>query len=439
MKGKKIIGLLLVLVIVISSLVACNTSPTTTDAHEQAETTDTEKPVTLTLLADKNTSIAGLEAFTKLAEEKLGIKTEFEIHTGGSEGDNLVKTRLATGTMNDICLYNNGSFFWALEPEKYFEDLSDQPYIDQYDEIYKKTVSVGDKTYGIPATPAQGGAWIYNKKVYKELGLEVPETWDELVANCDRIKAAGKTAVIGSYKDSWTSQVIFLCDAYSILHAEPDFAEKLTANETSYAETPATVRTFEKLYEMAPYLNEDYLSTTYEMAIEMLATGQGVHYPMKTQAFTSVYELYPDKIDDIGVFAQPGDTVEDTGLTVYYPLSMYLNKDCKNKEAAKEWFALFMSQEGQDAYGSAIKADGPLVVKGLKIPGDPYEGVLEMQKYFDEGKTAAALEFLTPVRGFNLMDITVQCGSGMITPEEAAIEYDKDNKKSAQQQGLEGW
>ena len=132
----------------------------------------------------------------------------------------MIKTRLTSHEMNDICLYNSGSLFKALNPEEYFVDLSDQDFVGDYEDSYKETVSVGDAVYGVPATSTQVVGWLYNKNVYEELDLEVPTTWDELMANCEAIKAAGKTAVIGSYKDTWTAQPVFLGDAYSILQGE---------------------------------------------------------------------------------------------------------------------------------------------------------------------------------------------------------------------------
>ena len=44
----------------------------------------------------------------------------------GTEGDNLVKTRLATGDMNDIFFYNSGSLLQALHPADTLVDLSEE-------------------------------------------------------------------------------------------------------------------------------------------------------------------------------------------------------------------------------------------------------------------------------------------------------------------------
>ena len=82
---------------------------------------------------------------------------------------------------------------------------------------------------------------------------------------------------------------------------------------------------------------------------------------------------------------------------------------------------------------------GPSVIKGISYDNDPnIPDVIskDMQKYFDEGHTAPALEFLTSVKGPNCEQITQEVGSGQTTGEEAAAKYDDDCKKQALQLGL---
>ena len=40
-----------------------------------------------------------------------------------------------------------------------------------------------------------GVAYYYNKNIYSELGLNVPETWNEFMANCEAIKNSGKNPI----------------------------------------------------------------------------------------------------------------------------------------------------------------------------------------------------------------------------------------------------
>ena len=63
---------------------------------------------------------------------------------GGTEVDNLVKTRLATGEMNDIFYYNSGSLLQALHPSDTLVDLSKEPFMANIADSFKPTVSQGE-------------------------------------------------------------------------------------------------------------------------------------------------------------------------------------------------------------------------------------------------------------------------------------------------------
>lgn len=395
--------------------------------------------VVITMLIDNGQALEGFNAVAKAAEEKLGIKIELEVRPGGNEGENIVKTRLATGDMADICLYNSGSLFQALNPSEFFVDLSNEPFMDRLDETYKNTVSENGAVYGVPYSSTQAGAWLYNKQIYADLGLEVPQTWDALLENAKVIQAAGIDPIIGSYKDAWTSQLIFLGDHYNVLQEEPNFPEEYTAGRAKYATTPVALRSWEKLYSSNPYLNKDYLATTYDMALEKLVFGEGAMYPMLTQALSYIYELYPEEIDNIGVFGQPGDGPGKPGLTVWMPASMYINKDSEHVELIKDFYEFYISDEAVAIYSEKIKPDGPYAIKGVEFPEGTYSGVLEMVPYFDAGRTAPALEFQSPVKGSSAEQITVQCGANLNTARECAESYDKDVRKQAIQLGLPGW
>lgn len=393
--------------------------------------------VKISMMVDTDTSQDGVKAVLKLAKEKLGIETTMETRVGGTEGDNLMKTRLASGEMSDVTLYNSGSLLTALNPAEYFVDLTNQDFVATYDDTYKSTVTVGGKVYGVPFENTQVGAVMYNKSDYKKLGLEVPKTWDKFLSNCKALKNAGKTALIGTFGDSWTSQVLFLGDNYNIIASNKNFATDFTKGKTKFASTKEGVESFQKYLDVKDYYNDDYLSAKYEDGVEMLATGKGSQWIMLTQALGNIEKDYPDMMKNIGIFAIPGESADSNGITVWYPGSWYVNKNAKNQDACIELMKFWVSQEGIDAYNGARMPSGPSCIKGVKLASDVPEAVsTDLQQYFDDGKTIPALEFLTPVKGPNCMQITVEVGSGQTTAKEAAQKYDDDCKKQAVQLGL---
>lgn len=397
---------------------------------------------TLSLLIDNTSPTAGIEAVAALAKEKLGISLEIEVRPGGAEGENVVRTRLAAGEMSDLCYFNSGSLLSSLNPAQNFVDLTNMPYMSTFSDSYKQTVTVDGKIYGVPSGSSFAGAWLYNKKVYADLGLSVPNTWAELMANCEKIKAAGKTAVIASFGDDWTSQLILLADFYNVQKENPNFAADFNNNKAKYATDPAAFKAFQKMAEVYQkgYLNADYNTNTYDNALSMLVNGDGVQYPMLTNAITNIDKNFGrEAADNIGVFGQPGDNADDHGITVWLPNSIYVYKNGANVDAALKWVEFFVSPEGVAAYAAATSAEGPYVVSGVTMPDSAYQGVKDMMPYFDAGKTAPALEFITSVKGPNSPQICIECMGGLRTPEECAAEYDADVEKQAKQLGLAGW
>jgi len=370
------------------------------------------------------------------------IDIEFEFKPGSSEGENLVKTRIAANDMPDLLTYNSGSLFQVLNLEKNFLDLSGEPFASKILDSFKSVVSVNGKGfYAIPYQPIPVGGILYNKKVYAQLGLKIPATWKEFMANCEKVKAAGKVPVIASYKDDWTAQLIMLADYYNVQAAYPKFADDYTANKAKYATTPVALRGFEKLQELFTkgYINKEPMSTTYDMAQAMLATGEGAHYPMATWVLASINANFPGQINDIGFFAQPGDSAEKNGVTLWMPTNISIPKTSKNIPNAKKFLDFFVSAEGLAAYMSVGAPDGAFAIKDVKLPDAVFPAVKDSLAYINANKTAPALEFLSPVKGPNLPQICVQAGLALKTPVECAAEYDRDVEKQAKQLMLPGW
>lgn len=378
------------------------------------------------------------------AEVNPDVKVTIEAHPPGSEGDNLIKTRLATGEMNDMFWYNSGSLFQALKADQNLVPLTDEPWAEKIDENFKKVVSTDTALYGAPVGPSFAGAVIYNKEIYADLGLEVPATWDEFMANNEAIKQSGLVAVVQTYGDTWTSQVPVLGDFSNVEKAQPGWAEAYTAGDAKFADQPALAG-FEHLQALADaqVLNQDFASATYDDGVRMLATGEAAHYPMLTNNVTvAIGENYPEAMDTLGVFPMPpADASADPRLTVWMPNGMFVPKTTEGAqlEATKEFISWLMTPESCTVQAESSTLGGPFVIDGCELPDDVSSIVSDMQPYFDDEATGLALEFLSPIKGPSLEQITVEVGSGIRSGKDGAALYDEDVKKQALQLGLEGW
>lgn len=372
------------------------------------------------------------------------INIDIETRPGGTEGDNIVKTRLATDDMPEVFQYNNGSLFQAIDPVQNLVPLTDEEFVSRLPDSFTATVSADDEVYGAPWSTAMGGGVLYNKKVYDKLGLEVPMTWDEFMANNAKIKASGIAApVIQTYGETWTAQLFVLGDYHNVEAVDPSWAEKYTAGEAKYANPPAIDGFLhqEQVHD-AGYMNKDFASAELVDGLRMIATGEGAHYPMLTQVISTIAQDYPQQLKDVGFFALPGEDASENGLTIWPGFGVYIPKTTEGAEldASKQFLDFIASEDGCAAQTKAVSPPGPYLVEGCELPDDVAPAVKEMLPYFEsDERTTPALEYLSPIKGPALEQITVEVGSGIRPAEAGARLYDEDVEKQAQQLGLPGW
>ena len=390
-----------------------------------------------TELAMANALVAGFEA------ENLNITIDVETRPAGADGDNLVKTKLATGEMNDMFFYNAGaSANAALSSDKYLLDIFDQDFILNVNETFRLATRLDGAEYAVPVGGTSAGGIFYNKAKYAELGLEVPVTWADFVANNKVIAAAGLIPVAQTYGETWTAQMLFAANFANVLSQEPDWADRFTANEAKFADDPiarAGIDHIQEGYESG-WFNADAATATFDDGLRLVATGEAVQYPMLTFAGATIEANYPDNIDDIGFFALPAESASDTRLTTWIPGGLYISKDTELPEAALKFAAYLASPAGCDAITGAVGVTGPYLITGCDLPAEVAGYITDMVGYFDrEGGSAPALEIISPLKGPNLEQILVAVATGQIDAKTAAEQYDQDVEKQAQQLGLEGW
>lgn len=380
---------------------------------------------------------AGTQAVMAAATEKLGMEFEVEVNPGGPEGDNIIKTRMASGDLPDLMVWNSGSKLHELNPSRGFLDISDWDLVEKFDDAFLSSVTIDGAIYGAPQSSTQAGAVIYYKPDYEELGLEIPHTWDDFVANCQALADAGKTPVYFTGGETWATQVLFLGDYYNIAAVNPTFADDYTNGTAKYADVPEATRSWTKYEELVDFLNADKSAATVTDGNFAIGTGEATHWFILTQQLPLVLENAEDQ-SDIGVFGVPGDDADNHGLTVWEPMSWYVSKDSENIEAVHAFLDFYYSEEALDLYFGTYGANGPSCIKGYELPESVCDAVrVDMQKYFDEGKTAPALEYQSPIKGTACEQMTTAVGLGQMSGAEAAAMYDDDCKKSAVQLGYD--
>lgn len=373
-------------------------------------------------------------------EAKTGVKISIE-QLPTEQFGNLVLARAATNDLADLLGYHVGALLRALNPEENLIDITNEEFINNLDGQFINSVTVNGKIYGTPVLPINGGGVVYNKKVYEGLGLKVPKTWAELMDNCQAILDGGIIPVVGTFQVSSTAQMIWLSDFYNVTAAVPNFAEEYTANRIRLAETPVYVRSFEKMEEVYKrgFYNKDYLSTGRDDGLAKLARGEAAHYFGLTREINNIATNTPEYVEDIGFFPLPSDDAGIDGLTIWVPHGYYICKTTKNPEGARLFQEYMSSSDSVLAYTAKMAPTGPFLVKNVEMPKDIYPAIQTAVEYVENGKTQAAQEFVSPIKGPNTPQICVEASTGVKSPLEAAEAIDEDNAKFAKQLGLEGW
>jgi raffinose/stachyose/melibiose transport system substrate-binding protein len=398
------------------------------------------------LTQNDDVNVATAEALIAAFEaENSDITVKLDTQPAGTEGDNLMKTKLSTGEMSDVFFYNSGSLLQALNPDQTLVDLSDQDWVADVEDDFKTVVSTDAGLYGAPFGTSFAGAVVYNKKVFADLGLEVPTDWASFmdVAQTIKDKGDGIAPIEQTFGDTWTSQLFVLADFANVATADPSWAENYTANKAKYADEPALAgfKHQQETFEAGLY-NEDFASATNVDGVAALGSGEAAMYPMLTgSVLSNLAQNAPDQIADMGVFPLPADDAANTALTIWQPNGIYIPKTTEGDqlEAAKKFVAFANSSAGCEIQNENFTAAGPYVTSACTVPTDAAPLVADIQSYFDSGKTSPALEFLSPIKGPNLENIAVEVGSGISSADEGAASYDDDVKKQAQQLGLDGW
>ena len=309
------------------------------------------------------------------AKKNPNIKIELETRPQGGEGDNLVKTRLATQEMADIFSYNSGSLFQALRPETSMQPLTDEPWVKDLDPAFKPAVTANDQVYGAPiGFSSEGGGVLYNKKIYERLNLEIPKTWDEFMANNAKIKAEGIDPVLQSYQDTWTSQLFVLGDFHNVAAAGPAVGRQVH-EEPGQVRAGAGGRGLQ-----APGGGQQGRLPERELRLaevregaEPARAGQGRALPDPDLDAAEHRDVRPGQGRGHRLLRRsPATTPRSAGATLWLPGATYIPRTTEGEklDAAKKFLAFIASPEGCDVYAKAWDVAGPFMVKGCELPAD---------------------------------------------------------------------
>ena len=130
------------------------------------------------------------------------------------------------------------------------------------------------KIYGVPFA-SQTLFVFYNTAIYQKLGLSVPKTWAQFLANCEAIKKAGITPIGLGGKDAWILEVAMgvVCPNF---YGASDFYNRLTKGETNFQD-PAFVEAINRMNDLKPYVPDMFMGVSYDDARSLFINERAAH------------------------------------------------------------------------------------------------------------------------------------------------------------------
>ncbi|WP_165068290.1 ABC transporter substrate-binding protein [Marisediminicola senii] len=268
-------------------------------------------------------------------------------------------------------------------------DLSDMPeserILPEVQDLVDQYATYPGRTSVLPYS-VMAASVIYNQEIFDEQGLEVPETWDELIAVCDQLTAAGITPFYGTFRDPWTvAQGWF---DYTV-GGEVDVAGFYDEmNELGTEVGPQSPVSFEKTFAqpvdrmqqlITDYANPDAASRTYGDGNLAFAEGEAAMYMQGPWALGEIAKTSPDLA--LGTFPLPmTDDADDLEVRVNIDLAAWIPEASDNQEGARAFLSYLFEQDVMDEYNAAQLGYGTTVDAAPVT--DPR--ILGMKDYYDE-------------------------------------------------------
>lgn len=229
---------------------------------------------------------------------------------------------------------------------------------------------------------------IYNTQIFEEQGLKVPETYTELIAVCDQLKAADITPFYATLKDPWTvAQGWFdytvggKIDIATFFEGMQEEGTDVGPDSSvSFQKTTAEPTTTMQML-IQEYANPDAASRGYGDGNLAFGNGQAAMYLQGPWALGEIAKSAPDL--QLGTFPLPmTDDPEDLRIRVNIDLAAWIPEASTHKEAARDFLSYLFEKDVMDAYNAAQLGYGTTTDSAPVTD----ERILGMRDYFDSGR-----------------------------------------------------
>lgn len=421
-------------------------APESTEAAESQESTVAAEAAvdgggeTLNVLCHSSWRTDEANAVFDYVAEKCNVKFEFEEVPEGSSGNELIFAKMQSGEVPDILWWQGAKTSATEIGEDLFVELSG----DWVNDYNASILESPNQTYNGKLICAPFGdvtvfGMCYNKKVFADNQIEIPQTWDEMMAACETLKAAGVTPmyVSGTTDNEWTLQIIPIDARLKQESIVPGSMDSLNSHEKLWTDMEYMQLTFDRMKEMKDkgYIQDTFLSDSYADAQEALLTGTAAMYSQATWIYAELTKLAEsqEELENIGFFPIPATEAKDSIAYTETPTGFVVPKEGKKVDLAVQIVGELVTKEAMTEYykmHQGIPAVNGVDVKLTSIPAD-------VSALIEAGKTSTLPNtiYSTPSMASDVQAML----AGDKTPKDVLAGYDTDWDTYAKEAGNPDW
>ena len=399
-----------------------------------------EEKVTLTIemsqdMKAQNNEAVNEEIYAAFEEKYPNIEVE-EILVPDAQYKNVVSTKISAGEPSDIIICNRLNGQTDYNAKENMLDLSDMEFVSRMKDPSIVTDDDGVIRCYQPKYSNEGSCIVYNKTLFDQFGLEIPQTWDAFLDVCQKLQDNGIQPLYSPYKEVWTFQIITSgtfgqLEAYKI----PGTAEAINSGEKKWSEVPEFQEILERAMVLVEkgYFGDSYLSDDWVSAPSKMTSGA---YGMMVAFNTTLPDLEGTEYE-FGFFPMP--FVDDIELSMAQPQAsgcMFIPKDAAHIDAAKKYIDFVSTPEA----GAISEKVSPYIPTVEGVEPEAVSGQQEVfnTEYLDKGKVVREFNSYVGVDMSQLWALYQEMLAELITPEEVMTQWDDIFADLMKQAGYEG-
>lgn len=436
-------ALALSVVIAIPLLSACNATPNVDSGQASLAAVD-GKAAKKTYKWFVGRDVNGAPAVTvkEIAEEYSKTHPEFQLIIEGT-GDRpsylqKLRTLIASNEMPDMFDTDSDAYAAQLvakgklvDTKQLLQNLGKsndfRPIALQYQQFADGSMYTLPLEFGIEVF------W-YNIKMFKDLGITPPNTFDEFMKVADTLKNHNITPIAVDGKDKWPILRYLAFKPFRM--TGNDFIENVKQGKASFTD-PAGMEAINFVHDLGSkgYFQQGFASTDYTAARDLFLAGKSAIYYMgswETMSFAND-KISPEMKDNIGYFLMPTIDGAKTAPNDYFinsGIGLAFNKDTFDDNM--KGFVKYLLDKYPEAYTKKGQFS-PFKYSLAKMDGMP-DIFYKIQNEIAKSGTVFAIPWdtrLDPATNEMLGNELNALGMGAIDPKDFAHEMDDAIKENA--------